>query len=145
MDTMLIVDGVITQVWRNTLAETLPAPAQGSLVEIDPGAAVCGMLWNGTVLASPPPPAPDPAVYGAAVQAHLEATAIAQGYTSALTCVSYIDSINLTWAAEAVIFKAWRDAVWLYAYGVLADVQGGLRAPPTVEALIAELPVINWS
>lgn len=42
--------------------------------------------------------------------------------------------------AEGVQYALWRSAVWVKCYEVLADVQAGTRAIPTVDELLAELP-----
>jgi hypothetical protein len=87
---------------------------------------------------------PDVAAYSAAITAHLEATARSRAYDSALSLASYVASSVPGWAAEANAFVAWRDAVWTYALAEMAAVQEGARAAPTIEALLAELPVITW-
>lgn len=54
---------------------------------------------------------------------------------------------TLTRWAVAIIatpFVAWRDAVWAYALTEMGKVQAAERDPPTVEALIGELPAIAW-
>lgn len=56
MDAALIVDGVIEQVWRDV--KGLP---EGYTRLFPDGAAVCGMIWDGTSLSAPvidPVPAP---------------------------------------------------------------------------------------
>jgi len=56
MDTALIVDGYVVQVWRDCdMARAIEtgAPADGELVEFAPWLAVCGMLWDGEDLAPP--------------------------------------------------------------------------------------------
>ena len=80
----------------------------------------------------------------AAVQAHVDATARSQGYDSALSCVSYIDSTVATYRAEAATMRDWRDAVWTRCYELLAEVQAGTRPVPTESELIALLPRIGW-
>lgn len=80
----------------------------------------------------------------AAIDRHVEDVAAARGYNGAASCASYATSTNPAWAAEAARFVAWRDAVWVAAFATLAAVKAGTEAPPTVEALIAGLPVIDW-
>ena len=80
----------------------------------------------------------------AAVQAHLDATARARSYDSALSCVSYIDSTVAAYRAEATTMRDWRDAVWTRCYELLAEVQAGTRPVPTESELIALLPAIQW-
>lgn len=92
-----------------------------------------------------PPPPPDPtAPFGAAIQAHLDATARARGYDGALSITTYIGSSIPQWAAEAAAFFAWRDQVWAYAYTELAKVKARQRGAPTPAELVEELPAISW-
>jgi hypothetical protein len=86
------------------------------------------------------PPQPTQATLAAAVQGHLDATARAKGYDSALSCVTYINSTVPQYKAEATAMRDWRDAVWLRCYEVLAEVQAGTRPVPTEAELIALLP-----
>lgn len=79
-----------------------------------------------------------------AVQAHLDTTAQARGYDSIFTCISYVSSTDPTFNAEAVAAVAWRDEVWIYCHGVLAEVVTSARLEPTLEELLAELPAVNW-
>ena len=84
------------------------------------------------------------ASYTAAIQAHLDATAQARNYDGILSLASYVTSKNATFAAEGQAGVGFRDACWAYAYQLLADVEGGKRAMPTVAELLAELPVMVW-
>ena len=83
---------------------------------------------------------PTQATLAAAVQGHLDATARAKGYDSALSCVTYINSTVPQYKAEATAMRDWRDAVWLRCYEVLAEVQAGTHPVPTEAELIALLP-----
>lgn len=91
-----------------------------------------------------PPPPLTQADFSAALQAHIETTAASRGYDSSASLVSYSESTNAQWANEARAFIAWRDAVWEYAYAVLASVEPGQRSAPTVHGLISELPTLVW-
>lgn len=84
-----------------------------------------------------------PEQYAAAIQVHLDATVRERGYESILSCVSYRHSSVALWAAEAAAAIRWRDAVWAYAYALLASPPDPL---PTPAELIAapEFPVIEW-
>ena len=62
---------------------------------------------------------------------------------SAVSCASYVYSTVPAWAAEARAFVAWRDAVYLAAFGTMAEVQQGASAPG-IAALLAGLPVLDW-
>ena len=90
----------------------------------------------------PPPLTADD--FGVAIQEHVDATANARGYADGVALAGYSTSTIPSWAAEAAVFIAWRDQVWIYAYTELAKVQGGQRAVPTIDGLIAELPAIQW-
>lgn len=101
-----------------------------------------GWLWDGESFAPPVTPPPTVEEYRAAVQAHIDAAAIARLYDNGVSLASYISSMNPVWAAEATAFVHWRDAVWDAVYALWA-------APPTegdlsIEALIASLPTITW-
>ena len=91
----------------------------------------------------PPPPTPEQmqAAYTAAIEAHVEATARARGYTSAVSCATYAASTIPAWQAEGAAFVAWRDAVWTAALAMLAAVQAGGAIP---ESPIAGLPEMEW-
>jgi len=91
------------------------------------------------VFLNPPPTLDD---YRIAVQAHVDATARARNYDSAVSCASYVASGNTVWAAEAQAFVAWRDAVWAYVFAELGKVQDGQRAQPTISEFIAEIAAI---
>lgn len=82
--------------------------------------------------------------YSNAIQAVIDQTAQAHEYADGVTLASYVASTVPQWAAQALAFVAWRDAVWAYAYAQLAAVQGGLRSQPSVAVLVSELPVIAW-
>lgn len=127
--------------------------AAGSIRRLSDGAVLGNpsdiaeaMAWEatGNVISPYNPPSLTQDDYAAAIQAHINATAMTRNYDSTLSILSYTDSTVPAWAAEAQAFKVWRDTVLLYAFQQLAAVQGGQRAQPTVAALIAELPAIEW-
>lgn len=74
---------------------------------------------------------------------HIASVAGEKQYSSAVSCASYALSTNLTWKAEAEAFIAWRDSVYVYAMGIIASVQQG-GAVPTMEGVIAGIPVMTW-
>ena len=77
-----------------------------------------------------------------AVQKHLDEAARAKGYAGVLSACSYAPSLNQRFGPEGVAFVRWRDAVWAYCYQAMNDVQAGVRAAPTTDRLIAELPAL---
>lgn len=89
-------------------------------------------------------PAPEMVDYQISIQSHIDATAKSKGYADGVAIAGYSTSTIPTWSEEAAAFIAWRDQVWVYAYTELAKVQGGHRAQPTINGLIAELPTIIW-
>ncbi|WP_051258178.1 hypothetical protein [Desulfovibrio cuneatus] len=95
---------------------------------------------------TPPPPteAEQRATLITAIQAHLDAFARARNYDSAMACASYATSANPTFAKEAQYMVAARDAVWEAGFKVLDEAFSGKRPVPSVEELLAELPILNW-
>jgi hypothetical protein len=91
-----------------------------------------------------PPHAPDEAEYAEAIQSHIDATAQARGYGNGAMLASYVASTVPAWAAEAKAFLAWRDAVWMTAYGILGAVKSGEAAAPQLSSLSGLLPRIEW-
>jgi hypothetical protein len=75
------------------------------------------------------------------VQEHLDAAARDKGYDSILSACSYVSSTVPKFAAEALVYVALRDAAWSTCYAILADVQSGNRPMPTLQEVIAELPI----
>ncbi len=76
-----------------------------------------------------------------AIQALLDSEAKAKGYESILSACSYAGGAN-PFQAEGQAFVTWRGDVWAYCYQVLADVQAGTRAEPTLDELLLELPAL---
>lgn len=89
--------------------------------------------------ASYTPPATAAADYSTAIQAMLDAKARERGYDSIASAVSYVTSTVPAWAAEALVLRDWRDAVWSHALAELAAVQGGSGEAPSVEAFLDEI------
>lgn len=88
--------------------------------------------------------APDQAAFTTAIEDHIESVARERGYSSAVSCASYVSDPNPVWAADAQAFVTWRSAVWSEAFATLAEVQAGERPVPTITELIAELPAMEW-
>lgn len=79
------------------------------------------------------------------IQNHIDAVARSKGYKDGFALAGYSSSTIPAWSGEASTFIAWRDAVWVYAYAQLSAVESAHRSPPaSVEALILELPDIDW-
>ena len=106
-----------------------------------------GRSYDGTTFSPPPPPEPEPLTvedYRVTIQSHVDEAARDRRYDSGVSFASYVASTDPVWSAEAQIFVAWRDAVWLYAYAELDKVMAGEREAPTVDAFISELPAVAW-
>jgi len=112
-------------------------------IDVDGTVTVRELTVEELAALAPPPPTPEQmqAAYTAAIEAHVEATARARGYTSAVSCATYAASTIPAWQAEGAAFVAWRDAVWTAALAMLAAVQAGGAIP---ESPIAGLPEMEW-
>ena len=74
------------------------------------------------------------------LQAWMDAKAKAYGYEDIARCCTYFNSSIPDFKREAIAAVAWRDAVWVTAGELQYMVMHGLRALPTPEELIAEMP-----
>lgn len=120
---------------------TEPTKTVVSLAGAEPVVAEVPMTEDEVAGLASPPTVDD---FSRAIDVHLDAIARERGYSSAVSCASYVSSTNALWRAEAEAFVAGRDAVWTYAFAELASVQSGSRAVPSVAEFIAELPAIEW-
>lgn len=79
----------------------------------------------------------------AAVQSHLDASAVAAGYDNILTACTYADEAAVPkFRAEGRALRAWRSSVWAGCQSIMAEVKAGTRPVPTAAELIAALPVL---
>lgn len=78
------------------------------------------------------------------VQAYMDSKAQERGYDNIHTACSYVNSTDEVFKAEGTACLAWRDSVWRKCYTILDEVKTGKRAIPTLEEVIAELPVLVW-
>ena len=79
-----------------------------------------------------------------AIQSMLDEKAKERGYDSILSLCTYATSTAAKFAAEGQAGVSWRDEVWAKGYAILADVESGARAIPTVDEFLAELPNFAW-
>lgn len=84
------------------------------------------------------------AAFSGAIQAHMDDFAKAHDYDTIHTGASYAGDPNPKYDAEGTAMRNWRSAVWVYANAEMAKVLTGQRPQPTIEEMIAELPVIQW-
>lgn len=98
------------------------------------------------ILQDPPPPTAEQIIaqYEAAVQKHLDDFARTRNYDSILSACTYATSTVPKFAAEGQYCVAARDATWVKCYEVLAAAEAGSRPMPTLDELLAELPVLTW-
>lgn len=90
------------------------------------------------------PPALTQSDYEAAIDRLLANVAAERGYKSEASILSYRESSNAAWSAEAKAYTLWRDDVWAAAHVVLADVQSGRTEAPSQAELLSTLPAISW-
>ena len=78
-----------------------------------------------------------------AVQAALDNFAKTRGYDGIMSACSYSNSTDAQFKLEADYCIQLRDTTWRMGYAILAEVKAGNRPVPSVEELIAELPVCS--
>jgi len=76
-----------------------------------------------------------------AIQAHMDAKAKERGYDNIVSACSYAGYEN-TFRVEGEAYGIWRASCWHYAYAQLGLILSAERSMPTIEAFIAELPVL---
>jgi hypothetical protein len=79
----------------------------------------------------------------AGVDAHLNAAAQAKGYDNILSAAIRAALPASAFHDEGVAFGTWMDAVYARCYQLMAAVQSGETAEPTLEELLAMLPVLQ--
>ena len=126
--------------------------ANGGIHDDADGAALSLPIWpqgmvqitqaEADALLAPPPPtiAQIQAQLEAAVQTYLDSKAKSKGYDSANSCISYLNSTNAIWKADATAMNAWRDAVWSYCYTNASSA----TSSTTWAQLLPLLPVAPW-
>ena len=142
MRAAVIEDGVVTNFIEVSALDVL-----SGLVEAEDLAV--GNPWEGEVsVQAPLPPVPvvPPTVpeYIAAIQIRLDDKARERNYDSILSACTYVTSTVPKFQAEGQACVEWRDAVWAQSYALMAQVQGGEIAQPTIPELLAMLPTMEW-
>ncbi len=82
--------------------------------------------------------------YTTAIQKRLDDFAKTRGYDGILSACTYAASKNTKFAAEGNYCVTARDGTWAKCYEILAAVQAGTRAMPTLDQLLLELPALAW-
>lgn len=67
-----------------------------------------------------------------------------KNYDNVGSVVTYINSTDAVFKAEAVAVNEWRDKVWRHCYSVVNAVVSGERAIPSTNELLKELPALEW-
>ena len=96
-------------------------------------------------LADPPPLTEEQETrpYENAAQLHMDTAAREHGYDNIATAVSYAEEPAVTkFQREGKAFREWRSMVWSFCYDMLAKYKAGAIQKPTVEELVAALPVL---
>lgn len=98
------------------------------------------------VLQDPPHPTNEQIIaqYDAAVQQRLDDFAKTRNYTNIMSAATYATGTVPKFKAEGQYAVEARDATWAKFYEVLAAVEAGSRPMPTLDELLAELPVLTW-
>ena len=79
-----------------------------------------------------------------AVQEYMDKKAQERHYDDIFTAISYVNSSDPVFAAEASALLLWRDQVWRLCYTMLDEVKAGVRPIPSVTELLEELPKFEW-
>ena len=82
--------------------------------------------------------------YTAVLDMHIQETARNAAFVDALSLVSYAQSKNQVWKAQARAFLAWRDTVWEYAQEAFETLDPSQELESNLAAFIAGAPKINW-
>lgn len=116
----------------------LEGQSQGKLIQADAS--------GHPVLVDPPPPTPEQIIaqYTDGVQQRLDTFARTRNYDGILSAATYATSVMPKFKAEGQYAVEARDATWAKCYEILAAVEAGSRPMPTLDELLAELPVLTW-
>lgn len=136
------------------------------LKRIDPGIEfICGATYDSIVILENGQPATDQSdkptleslqaawalieqekyqeVLISAVDAFMDSKAQANGFRDRHSFALRAGIPGSSWHAQALVFGAWMDAVNDYCWQVQLDCLDGKRNVPTIETLLAELPVLT--
>lgn len=142
MKAAVIENGVVTHIWE---VPSLDCFGEGyTLIEAD-DSFVVGANWDGASFTNPPPTTEQIiAQYTSSVQQHLDTFARTRNYDGILSAATYATSQVPKFKAEGQYAVEARDTTWAKCYEILAAVEAGSRTMPTLDELLAELPVLTW-
>lgn len=78
------------------------------------------------------------------VQKKLDDFAATRRYNGIMSACTYVNSKVPQFQIEGQYCVDARDTHWAKCYSILADVLNGIRPVPTIEQVLAELPVLAW-
>ena len=84
------------------------------------------------------------AEYEMVLKGHLNDVARERKYSDATSCISYINSTNAAWAAEAQAFNKYRDDIYSFVIELQSDVASGAKKMPEMGDFSKMLPVMVW-
>ena len=128
----------VVEITKEDHSALLEGQSQGKVIAADE---------NGyPILIDPPPPTAEQIVeqYDSAVQQRLDDFAKTRNYTNIMSAATYATSTVEKFRVEGQYAVEARDATWAKYYEVLAAVESGSRPMPTLDELLAELPVLTW-
>lgn len=89
-------------------------------------------------------PARAQAEFQSAIEQLIDYEVSTRSYSSPASCASYFNSTNEKWQAEARAFVAWRDEVYEYALGYLAQASENPDAEYDLAEFLTGVPVMHW-
>jgi len=82
--------------------------------------------------------------YTKAMENLMDTQAQTKGYDTRYTASARAGVTGSPFQVEGQAFAVWMDSCYAMGYKILADVKAGTRTLPTVNAFLAELPVLVW-
>jgi len=107
---------------------------------IQDGLMVITSLEANTIINPPLTPVQEMKNISTSIQNHLDTKAQSLRYDNINAIGKYVGYVN-DFQAEAEALGAWASSCWKVAGQIEADVQSGVRVMPTVDEVLAELPV----
>lgn len=129
------------QILNNVVINYAEVVAFDGVQFIDPTGSVMGATWNGATFAAPPPDPPTFPELETAIQSQLDTYAQSWGYNDCATACTYVGSTVAKFNNEGVALRNWRDATWIAAETLAAQIGSGVATmPATVAAALALMP-----